>query len=142
MEFFPRRKKSPPAVIIVALIDVLIVILIFLLVTTTFKQTPALKLTLPESSQGTREGASELTPVLVTIDRQGSVYLGARSSPVTFDVLEREIGALVKVNPRLQVAVEPDEAAPMGVFVKVTDAIRAAGVKTGMTLHTRTKEAP
>lgn len=140
MEFFPRRKKSPPAVIIVALIDVLIVVLIFLLVTTTFKQTPALKLTLPESSQGNREGSSDLAPVMVTIAKDGTVYLGANSTPVGFDALQREIAGLVRANPQVRVAVEPDTDATTGVFVKVMDAIRAAGVKSGLTIHTRNPE--
>ena len=59
MHFFVRKRKQTPAVIIVALIDVLIVLLIFLMVTTTFKQHPALKLALPESSQAHKTGANE-----------------------------------------------------------------------------------
>jgi len=51
MRFFVRKRKQTPTVIIVALIDILIVLLIFLMVTTTFKQQPALRLALPESTQ-------------------------------------------------------------------------------------------
>jgi len=51
MRFLVRKRRTAPAVIIVALIDVLIVLVIFLLVTTTFKQQPAMHLTLPESTQ-------------------------------------------------------------------------------------------
>ena len=49
--------------IIVALIDILIVMLIFIIVTSTFKQQPALKLALPESSQAKKSGATEEPPV-------------------------------------------------------------------------------
>jgi biopolymer transport protein ExbD len=141
MEFFPRKKRNPPTVIIIALIDVLIVVLIFLLVTTTFKQQPALKLTLPESTQGTTEGSSELAPVFVTIDKQGRIYLGAGSEPVTMEALLAQLTTLVAANPQIRVALESDEGAPVGAFIKVTDAVRAAGVKTSLSIHTRAKEA-
>ena len=64
MRFYVRKRRQAPAVIIVALIDILIVLLIFLLVTTTFKQQPALKLSLPESSQAQKSGANETPPLV------------------------------------------------------------------------------
>lgn len=140
MEFFPRKKKNPPAVIIVALIDVLIVVLIFLLVTTTFKQQPSLKLTLPESSQAKTEGSSELAPVYVTMDKEGRVYLGAKGEPITMDALQTQLAALVRANPQVRVALEMDEGGPVGAFIKVTDAVRGAGVKSGLVINTRKKE--
>ncbi len=140
MEFFPRKKKNPPAVIIVALIDVLIVVLIFLLVTTTFKQQPSLKLTLPESSQAKTEGSSELAPVYVTLDKEGRVYLGAKGEPITMDKLQTQLTALVRANPQVRVALEMDEGGPVGAFIKVTDAVRGAGVKSGLVINTRKKE--
>ncbi len=140
MEFFPRKKKNPPAVIIVALIDVLIVVLIFLLVTTTFKQQPSLKLTLPESSQAKTDGSSELAPVYVTMDKEGRVYLGAKGEPITMDKLQTQLTALVRANPQVRVALEMDEGGPVGAFIKVTDAVRGAGVKSGLVINTRKKE--
>lgn len=140
MEFLARKKKNPPAVIIVALIDVLIVVLIFLLVTTTFKQQPSLKLTLPESSQAKTEGSSELAPVYVTLDKEGRVYLGAKGEPITMDKLQTQLAALVRANPQVRVALEMDEGGPVGAFIKVTDAVRGAGVKSGLVINTRKKE--
>ncbi|MBI1176724.1 biopolymer transporter ExbD [bacterium] len=140
MEFFPRKRKNPPAVIIVALIDVLIVVLIFLLVTTTFKQQPALKLTLPESSQAKTEGSSELAPVYVTIDKAGKIYIGQKDEPVTSEGLESRMRQLVTENPQVRFALEMDEGAPVGSFIKVMDASRAAGLKTPLNIPTRKKE--
>jgi len=142
MEFFPRKKKSPPAVIIVALIDVLIVVLIFLLVTTTFKQQPALKLTLPESSQATTQGGSELAPVIISADPAGKIYIGARDQPVTGEALEAQLRVLVQANPKVRVTLLTDKDTPMAAFVIVMDAARAAGVKSGIALETRKKERP
>ncbi|NDD39996.1 MAG: biopolymer transporter ExbD [Verrucomicrobia bacterium] len=72
MQFTVRKRRNPPAVIIVSLIDVLMVVLIFLMVTTTFRQQPAVKLTLPESNHRSptiafgRKAHHETEPELVT----------------------------------------------------------------------------
>lgn len=138
MEFLARRKKNPPSVIIVALIDVLIVVLIFLLVTTTFKQQPALKLTLPESSQAeSQSGSSELSAVKITIDTKGQFYLGSNDQPITAEQLESELKKAVRTNPQLRIEVAPDTEAPVGAFVKAMDATKAAGVSSSVTVMTK-----
>src|SRR5215471_7803861 len=73
MQFYARKRRQPPAIIIVALVDVLIVLLIFLMVTSTFKQQPALRLALPESSQAQKTGANENQPLIVMIDAQVAI---------------------------------------------------------------------
>jgi biopolymer transport protein ExbD len=88
MRFPIRKRRQAPAVIIVALIDVLIVMLIFLLVTTSFRQQPALRLALPESSQATKTGASEDAPLIVSIDPQGNIRLGTEAIAVTVERLK------------------------------------------------------
>ncbi|HOB32061.1 MAG TPA: biopolymer transporter ExbD, partial [Verrucomicrobiota bacterium] len=91
MRFFVRKRRPTPAVIIVALIDVLIVLLIFLVVTTTFKHQPAIRLTLPESTQAQRSGATETPPLLVSIDAKGVLLWGTEALPVTEERLRREL---------------------------------------------------
>ena len=129
MRFFVRKRRQPPAIIIVALIDILIVLLIFLMVTTTFKQQPALKLALPESSQAEKSGAHENPPLVVTIDPQGNLRLGQEGKPVTADRLKDELVAAKAKLPELRLAISADKAAPFGQVVKVMDAAKAAGVK-------------
>ena len=132
MRFFPRQRRRPPAIIIVALIDILIVLLIFLMVTTTFKQQPALKLALPESSQAQKTGASEDAPLIVSIDPQGNLRLGADARPVTIDRLKEELAAAVAKNPDMRLAISADKTAPWGQVVRVMDAAKEAHIKTGM----------
>ncbi len=142
MEFLSRRKKNPPSVIIVALIDVLIVVLIFLLVTTTFKQRPALKLTLPESSQAeSQSGSSELSAVTITIDKEGRFYLGAKDRPIAVEQLKEQLRAEVRTNPQLRINLETDTDTPVGAFVKAMDAIKAVGVKSSVSLGTQKSKA-
>ena len=131
MRFTVRRRRQPPAVIIVSLIDIMIVLLIFLLVTTTFKDAPALKLTLPESKltkDDLKPGVNENPPLIVTITtNRPFFYLG--KTPVTIDRLESELQERVKLNPGLILAIRADTEAAYGNFVKVTEAATQAKVK-------------
>ena len=130
MRFYIHKRRRPPAIIIVALIDILIVMLIFLMVTTTFKQQPALKLALPESSQAVKTGAQEDAPLVVSIDPQGSLRLGPDARPVTIEKLKDELVTAMAKTPQLKLAISADKAAPFGQIVKVMDAAKEAQIKT------------
>lgn len=138
MRFIVRQRRQAPAVIIVALIDILIVLVIFLVVTTTFKQQPALKLALPESSQAKQSGAKEDAPLLVSIDPQGNLRFGENATPVTVDRLKQELGAAAATKPEAKLAINADKQAPFGQIVKVMDAAKEAGIKA---VSAYTKEA-
>lgn len=141
MRFFVRKRRTAPTVIIVALIDVLIVMLIFLMVTTTFKQQPAVKLALPESTQAARAGADENAPLIVTIDPQGTLRVGSEARPVTIERFAEELLARAAQNKDLRVAISADKAAPVGQFIKVLDAAKAAKVK-GVSAYTKEPARP
>lgn len=130
MRFYARKRRQPPAIIIVALIDILIVLLIFLMVTTAFKQQPALKLSLPESTQAQKTGADEHAPLVVTIDPQGGLRLGPEGTPVTVDRLRDELKAAVAKTADLKLAISADRSAPFGQIVKVMDAAKEARIKS------------
>ena len=129
MRFFIRKRRGTPTVIIVALIDILIVMLIFLMVTTTFKQQPALRLALPESTHAQKTGANETAPLVVSIDAQGNLRLGPNALPLTADGLRAELIARAEKNPDLNLAISADKAAPIGQLVKVMDAVKEAKIK-------------
>ena len=129
MRFFIRKRRGTPTVIIVALIDVLIVLLIFLMVTTTFKQQPALRLALPESTQAQKTGANEAAPLVVSVDAQGNLRLGTDATPVTVDRLRSELISRAQKDPELKLAISADKAAPWGQIVKVMDAAKEANIK-------------
>ena len=129
MRFFVRKRKQTPTVIIVALIDILIVLLIFLMVTTTFKQQPALRLALPESTQAQKSGASDTPPLIVSVDAQGNLRIGADATPVTAEQLRNELKSRAEKTPELRLAISADKAAPWGQIVKVMDAAKEAKIK-------------
>jgi biopolymer transport protein ExbD len=142
MQFYLRKRRQAPAVIIVALIDILIVLLIFLMVTTTFKQQPALKLALPESSQAKKTGASEAAPLIISIDPKGNLRFGADSKPVTIERFKEELLAALAKKPDLQLAISADKAAPIGQVIKVMDVSKEVGLKTGVNLFTKEPGKP
>jgi biopolymer transport protein ExbD len=129
MRFFIRKRRQPPAIIIVALIDILIVLLIFLMVTTTFKQQPALRLVLPESTQAKREGTSDTPPLVVSVDSKGNLHLGPEAREVSPVELKSILLDSVKRNPALKLAISADKAAPFGQIVKVLDAAKEANIR-------------
>jgi biopolymer transport protein ExbD len=138
MHFYVRKRRQTPTVIIVALIDVLIVLLIFLMVTTTFKQQPALRLALPESSQAQKSGASENAPLVVSIDKDGNLRLGADAKPVTLDQLKADLLSQIEKKSDLKLAISADKAAPFGQIVKVMDVAKESKIKM---VNAFTKEA-
>jgi biopolymer transport protein ExbD len=135
MRFGAKKRRNPPTVIIVALIDVLMVVLIFLMVASTFKQQPALRLALPESSQA-KTTAEAGDTLIVTIGKlPPHLFLG--QLPVTYEKLRVELVASAKRNAQLRLAIRADEEAPFGEVVRVMDAAKDAGIKT-VNAQTRT----
>lgn len=130
MRFYSARKHRAPTIIIVALIDILIVMLIFLLVTTTFKQHPAVKLTLPEAASGVRGETSEGRTLVVVVDKHGHIMLGSDSRPVRPDQLERAMRVLVKDRGYSHLSIAADQEAPFGAIIKVMDAARMLGLES------------
>ena len=130
MRFRIRKRRNTPTIIIVALVDVLIVLLIFLMVTTTFKQQATLKVSLPESGQAQKSGASDNPPFVVTIKADDDKIYYLNKLPMTFDQMRSELQAQAAKNPQLILAINADEKAPWGKIVKVRDAAVEAKIKT------------
>ncbi len=130
VRFTVHKRRQTPAVIIIALIDVLIVMLIFLMATTTFRQHPALKLALPESSQAQKAGAGPDAPLMVSVDLVGDLRFGSDPKPITPADLGNRLKIETLKNPEVQLAIRADESAPFGRIVKVMDAAKEANVKT------------
>lgn len=129
MRFYIRKRRQPPAIIVVALIDILIVLVIFLLVTTTFKQHPALRLALPESTQAQTGAGKEKPPLVVSIDMQGNLRFGPDATPMTAQRLKQELRDAAVRMPDLKLAISADRAAPFGQIIRVMDAAKEANIK-------------
>ena len=123
----PNKQRRTPTVIIVSLIDVLLVVLIFLMISTALKNDPpAVKLSLPESSQA-QPGATENKPLVISIS-SNAPHFYFQEQPVTYDRLQKELASAVAQNPEVRVSIKADKQAPWGEFIKVWDAAKAAKV--------------
>ena len=129
MNFSTHKRRRAPSIIIVSLIDVLLVVLIFLMVTTTFSETPAFKITLPETAQETpKEGVRENPPVIITITTNTPHFYLGRTA-ITLDKLKSELAKRGGPGSNLVVAIRADDQAAYGNVVKVTEAAQAANAK-------------
>ena len=129
MRFSTHKRRQAPGVIIVSLIDILIVLLIFLMVTTTFKDIPALRLTLPQTRQSPpKETQGESQPVIVTVTTNTPFFFLGKNA-VTLGRLKDELTARASRDPRLVVAIRADTQAAYGNVVKVTELAQQARVK-------------
>jgi biopolymer transport protein ExbD len=129
MRFTTRKRRQAPAVIIISLIDILIVLLIFLMVTTTFKQFPAVKLTLPEA-RDVKEGSTQNAQTLVVTIAKSPPHYFLNTRPVTLTKLQEEFTLAVGRSTNATVAIRSDKAAPFDEVLKVVMAANAAKVKS------------
>src|SRR3954470_19658032 len=127
MKFVTHKRRQAPAVIIISLIDILIVLLIFMMVTTSFKQTPALKLALPESKQPRQGTSSDATLIVTVAKNEPRFYLD--QNLVTFSRLQDELTTRAQKNPKVSVSIRADTDAPVGQVIRVMDAAKAANIK-------------
>lgn len=128
MRFTQGRRRAAPSVIIVSLIDVLLVVLIFLMVSTTFRQTPAVKLALPETKDPQKSGASPNQLVVTIAKAEPHLYLGTR--PVTLERLRQELVAQSALISNLTLTIQADIGAPWGQVFNVMEAAKAAKIRT------------
>lgn len=129
MKFSTHKRRRAPSIIIVSLIDVLLVVLIFLMVTTTFSETPAFKITLPETAQeNPKEGVRDNPPVIITITTNTPHFYLGRTA-ITLDKLKAELLKRGGPGSNLIVAIRADDQSAYGNVVKVTEAAQAANAK-------------
>ena len=129
MKFYPRRRRAAPTIIIISLIDVLIVLVVFLLTATTFKNQPAVKLTLPETGDTPKPGAAdEKPPLIVTVAKdEPHYYVGNR--PVTMDKLQAELKVAASADPGTRLIIRADGGAEWRLVVKVMEFAKLAPIK-------------
>jgi biopolymer transport protein ExbD len=140
MRFRIRKRRNTPTIIIVALVDVLIVLLIFLMVTTTFKQQPALRLALPESSQARKEGfTTNEPPFQISIASNAVIMLD--HTPIEFSSLKGRLQTEVAKNPDLKIAINADRNAPFYRIVNVMDIAKELKIKSVSAATTGAKPA-
>lgn len=127
-----RRLQRRTTVDMVPMIDVVFQLVIFFMLSSTFKITPAIGLTLPESATAV---PTEMTRLVVTVYSQDVIYLNEQK--LDLNGLANAFGK-DGIDPESvqSVILEVDEGASSQILVHVMDVLRMNGINS-VALRTR-----
>lgn len=121
----PQLSKSTQSTLseinMVPFIDVVLVLLIIFMITAPILQS-GIEVDVPKTS--TIKEMNEVR-LVISIDKNQLVYIG--DSPVNINRLGAQVKAQLK-KPQDSVFLRADETIPFGVFAKVVDTLRVAGI--------------
>lgn len=116
-----RTRKSRLSMDLAPLIDVVFQLLVFFMLTSSFAN-PAMKLVLPQASAA---GQMEQENIVITIDRDGQVFLNDRK--MVLESLRLELQKLLAAREDQSVHVKGDQQMPYKFFIQVMDLAKQAG---------------
>ena len=117
------------------LIDVLFLLLIFFMVSSTFRENPAINVTLPKAK------TAELTKTeetVVTIDKEGKLYLNA--DEIVPEELHRGLTGVFMQKGETNLVLQADENVPYKIVIFVMDIARDIGFNSIVALTTKSDE--
>ncbi len=106
------------------MLDIVFIMLIFFLVTTSFVKESGISVTPPGAQTAVKQERGNL---LVAIDKNGSIWIDRRN--VDLGAVRANIERLRAEYPEGTVVIQADENSNTGMFVKVMDQVRLAGVE-------------
>jgi len=124
MDFVPAKKGRGVIINVTSLIDVMFLLLIFFMVSSTFKNQPAIDLTLPRSSSAVD---STETPTVVYLTRDSRLFIDDRA--VERDDLMDELRRRQAATGEDRVVLRADEHAEHGAVVDLIDLIKESGYR-------------
>lgn len=110
------------------LVDVMLVLLVIFMVTAPLLETKnqSINLNLPKVRTGQRANITE-TAVIVSIDKQGTVYLN--DSEILQRELKKKLEILFSKRSKKEIFLKADNTIPYGNVMSVMDLIRSSGIK-------------
>ncbi|MEY2756231.1 MAG: hypothetical protein RIR33_9 [Pseudomonadota bacterium] len=109
------------------MVDVMLVLLVVFMVTAPMLAT-GVSVSLPKVTAEQMPTENQ-RPLVVTIDKDGGVYLGLEDTPVELKDLGPQLMALAQNNTEKRVYVRADEMVANGVVVKVLALLQTAGFR-------------
>jgi len=104
------------------LVDVVLVLLVIFMVTTTYIVAQSISVDLPKAATG----ENVITTLVITIDNKGNIYL--EDEMVDVDMLRQRVRSAGEASEELRAVIAADRNVRHGLFVRVIDVIREAGV--------------
>jgi biopolymer transport protein ExbD len=124
MNFTPPRSGRAVVINVTSLIDVMFLLIIFFMVSSTFKNQPAIDLSLPRSATAQE---TTVTPTVVYLTREGQLFLD--DEPVTATQLGERLRQLQAATGEDRVVLRADEHAEHGEVVDLIDLIKESGFR-------------
>ena len=120
-------EEENPEVQMAPLIDCVFLLLIFFLVATTLKKIDKeLPLDLPVSAAAIDVATTDEL-VIISIDREGKLYLG--SDPADIGYLHKHLQDVAKTDPNRRIRIDGDREAPLRAVVSILDLCNFEGLK-------------
>ncbi len=117
-----RKRGSRLIINVTSLIDVMFLLLIFFMVTSTFREQPAIDLTLPRSATAQE---SPVTPAVLYLTADGRVFLN--DEPLAEADLGAALARLQAATGETRIVLRADEAASHGDVVRLIDLVKESG---------------
>ena len=124
MKFVPAKSGRGVIINVTSLIDVMFLLLIFFMVSSTFKNQPAIDLSLPHSASAQE---TTVTPTVVYLTRDGRLFLD--DQPIEPGALEQRLTQLQAATGEDRIVLRADEHAEHGAVVELIDLIKQAGFR-------------
>lgn len=105
------------------MLDVVFIMLIFFIVTASFVKEAGIQIDRPEAKEAEKKGAN----ILIAISATNEVWLQKRR--IEPEQVRTNIERLLGETPEASVVIQADRRSKNGVFVKVFDQAKQAGVK-------------
>ena len=122
-----KRRKPMADINVTPMVDVMLVLLVVFMVTAPMLAT-GVSVSLPKVTAEQMPTENQ-RPLVVTIDKDGAVYLGMEDTPVELKDLAPQLMALAENNIEKRVYVRADEMVANGVVVKVLALLQTAGFR-------------
>lgn len=129
MNIRPRRRQTPP-IPIVALVDILVIVLLFIVATTSFrKRQTHLQISVPQSKALGQSTTAKETRLTLSITKDKKIFVDGHE--VSEDGLADALKGLKEAKPDAKLEMNADQDMPLGLLVKVWDALKTAGYSIG-----------
>lgn len=124
MKFAPEKRGGGVIINVTSLIDVMFLLLIFFMVSSSFKNQPAIDLSLPRSSTAQE---TTTTPTVIYLTRDGRLFLD--DEQVETGELSGRLRQLQAATGEDRIVLRADEHSEHGAVVELIDVIKESGFR-------------
>jgi biopolymer transport protein TolR len=136
-----RRKKPMAEINVTPFVDVMLVLLVVFMITAPLLAT-GVPVNLPKTAAKPLPTGQD-TPLVVTVDKDGKVFVGEQAKPVEINDLGPMLIAIGKENLEKRVYVRGDDTAQYGQVAAVLAMLQQAGFKNaGLVTDSKARKPP